>query len=162
MNTSFLSFLHQIEIIKWAQPHQIEIIGVARIRQSIVKNQYVPAKPVIYTWPSDRQIAPVQIAYISCRYHIHIVCMPGICQLWRILRRSAEHDQRRVVRRYATNAITVRERLYNHLTELSRLFRSVLNCLIFCSFVHLFTFYAVHCVFLRTANIDKILHKKGL
>ena len=104
----------------------------------------------------------VQLAYISCRYHIHIMCMPGICQLWRILRRSAEHDQRRVVRRYATNAITVRERLHNHLTELSRLFRSVLNCLIFCSFVHLFTFYAVHCVFLRTANTDKILHKKCL
>ena len=125
MNTSFLSFLHQIEIIKRAQPHQIEIIGVAKIRQSIVKNKYVPAKPVIYTWPSYRQIAPVQLAYISCRYHIHIVCMPGICQLWRIRRRSAEHDQRRVVRRYTTNAITVRERLRKAAVSLLLLYKQM-------------------------------------
>lgn len=85
MNTSFLSFLHQIEIIKRAQPHQIEIIGVAKIRQSIVKNKYVPAKPVIHTWPSYRQIAPVQLAYIyivqlayiSCRYRICIIVCPA-------------------------------------------------------------------------------------
>ena len=73
MNTSFLSFLHQIEIIKRAQPHQIEIIGVAKIRQSIVKNKYVPAKPVIHTWPSYRQIAPVQLAYIYRAARIYIM-----------------------------------------------------------------------------------------
>lgn len=73
MNTSFLSFLHQIEIIKRAQPHQIEIIGVVKIRQSIVKNKYVPAKPVIYTGPSDRQIAPVRLAYIYRAARIYIM-----------------------------------------------------------------------------------------
>ena len=34
--------------------------------------------------------------------------------------------------------------------------RSVLNYLIFSSFIHRFTFYAVECVFLRSANIIKL------
>lgn len=55
------------------------------------------------------------------------------------------------------------------LNELSRFFNPVFNYLIFSSFIHSITFYAVECVFLRSANIinlsdyinllkDNILH----
>lgn len=44
-------------------------------------------------------------------------------------------------------------RSHQHLNEHSALFKPLLNCLIFSSFIHGFTFYAVCCVFLRSANI---------